>query len=159
MAKDQYDVLGIYFCFFVALISNFIPLDFVQMVGGILFLATIIAIYLTRWKNENASFKHNHMEYLIKTFWIGTLFLLIGIVISIIFADHTIINNVVDGIKNGIMFSQEELNIVLMNYAKENIIIFSLSIGPSLLYLFYRTIRGMIEAKNYNKIENIKSWF
>lgn len=159
MAKDQYDVLGIYITFLLAIFSNFIPLASIQMIGGILFFVVIFAIYFIRWKSKNASFKHNHMEYLIKTFWVASFILLIGIIASIIFADHTVINNVVDGMASGIAFSQEELNIVLMNYAKDNILIFALSIGPSILYLFYRTFRGIIETYNYNKIENLKNWF
>jgi len=159
MAKDQYDVLGIYIAFMLSILSNFIPLVMVQMIGGILFFVTIVAIYFIRWKSTNASFKHNHMDYLIKTFWVASLILLIGIVFAVFFADHTVINNVVDGMENGIPFTQEELNIVLLNYAKDNVLTFALSIGPCFLYIFYRTVRGMIETMNYNKIENIKSWF
>jgi uncharacterized membrane protein len=159
MAKDQYEVLGLYVAFLGALFSNFIPLVAIQMLGGILFLITIIAIYIIRWKNKNASFKHNHMDYLIKTFWVGTLVLLIGIVLSVFFADHTPIYNVVEGIKNGLVFTKEELDIVMINYAKDNILIFGLCLSPSLLYLFYRINRGIIETINYNKIENLKNWF
>jgi len=159
MAKDQYDVLGVYIAFMLAILSNFIPLVMVQTIGGILFFVTIFAIYFIRWKSTNASFKHNHMDYLIKTFWVSSLILLIGMIFGAIFADHTVINNVVEGMMGGIAFTQAELNIVLLNYAKDNVLVFGLAIGPCFLYIFYRTIRGMIETMNYKKIENIKSWF
>jgi len=159
MSKDQYHILGVYISFLYALFSNFIPLPIIQMTGLIVFIIAIISIYVMRAKSKNASFKHNHMEYLLKSFWVGSLILLVGIIISVFFADHTVIYNVVDGMATGIVFTQEELNIVLMNYAKDNMLIFGLCLSPSLLYLFYRTNRGIIETVNYNKIENLKNWF
>lgn len=158
MTKNQWDVLGVYITFILALISNFIPSTMIQAFGGILFFVVLCTAYFIRWKNKTVSFKNNHMTYLIRTFWIGSLILGIGMALSLLLADHSIINNTVEGMMNGISFSQEELTIIMRNYAFKNIVVFGLTLLPSIIYLTYRTVKGMIKAYNNQEILDVKSW-
>ncbi len=159
MTIDQYDVFGVYISFLLALISNFIPSTMIQFFGGFLFIVTFFSAYIIRWKNKNESFKKNHMTFLIRTFWIGSLILVIGMLLSILLGDHTIINNTVEGIMNGIVFTYSELTVIMMNYARANIFVFGLCLLPSLIYLSYRLIKGMIKTYYHQEIEHLKSWF
>ena len=74
-------------------------------------------------------------------------------------ADHSPINDAVDAISNGTIYSEEEIQAILMDYSRKNFLVFSLTLGPSLIYLAYRTGRGMVTARHNSHIKNIKSWF
>ncbi len=158
MSKDQKIIIALYSAFIIAFISNFIPSDIIQMAGGFIVLLAISTAYIIRSKNEMTSYNYTHAQFLIKTFWISSLILIIGMIAALFLGDHTKINAVVDGIAQGIPFTQAELNAVLKNYAFDNIIIFGLSIGPSLIYLGYRIIKGLIKAVNNEIINNLKNW-
>lgn len=158
MKNSQNIITSLYIAFIIGLASNFIPSPSIQMVGGIIFLFAIPAAYILRSKNKLESYAYTHAQYLIKTFWIASLLLLIGAIISIFLADHTKINDVVAGMSQGMVFTQAELNAILINYAFDNIIIFGVCIGPSLIYLGYRIIKGLIKAVNNQRIDNLKTW-
>lgn len=158
MSKDQKIIIALYIAFIIGFISNFIPSSVIQMAGGLVFLIAIPVAYFIRSKNEEPSYNYTHTKFLIKTFWIASLILIVGIVAAIFWGDHTKINAVVDGMGQGISFTQDELNSVLRSYAFDNIITFSLCLGPSMIYLAYRVIKGLITAVNNQTINNLKNW-
>jgi len=98
------------------------------------------------------------MTYFVKSFWISSLALLVGIIFAAFLSDNTLIHNIVDSFTSGILLSKHEMNIVLMQYARKNIIVLLLTISPSIIYLFYRIIKGMILANKNQFIPNLKSW-
>lgn len=158
MEEIKQQALTIYSGFLLAIIFNFIPVTFVQTFGAFIFLGLIIAAYIMRSQAEKESFMYSHMSYLIKTFWISSLILLIGIIESYIFADHSIIYTTVNGVKNGSMLSETEINALLIEYIQANRLVFALTLGPSLLYLIYRTIKGIMLASKNTSIPNPKNW-
>ena len=159
MEKEQKTIFQIYIGFAAVVIFNFIPSSAVQTFGGILFIVLIVAAYIYRAKAQNNSVMHSHMAYLIKSFWIASLFLSIGIAAALALADHSIIYDAVDGVINGQMISEAQMNQVLMAYLHDNLLIFSLTFGPSILYMAYRVMKGMIRVKKNQIIANPKNWF
>lgn len=159
MQKEQKTILSIYIGFLIAVIFNFIPSSAVSTFGGILLIVLVIAAYIYRFRAEENSLTKNHMAYLIKSFWIASLFLLVGMIAAYVFADHSIINNSIETIKNGIIMSQEQIESLLMDYARANIFVFFATLSPSFIYLFYRLVKGMIHAKKSQSVVNLKNWF
>lgn len=158
MIKEKKNILQIYGIFLLAVILNFVPSAIISSFGSLLLLIIIVATYIYRAKSNSESLCYNHMCYLIKSFWISSLLLLIGIILTYLLGDHSIINNTVDGVVQGVMFTPDQLEIILMNYTKQNILVLLLTLSPSIIYLGYRVVKGMILANKEQKISNLKSW-
>lgn len=131
---------------------------FIQTVGLFLALGTIISAYIVRYNADKGKFTHGHMGYIIKSFWISSLFLAIGILASFFLADHTIIENTVDSVNSGAFVTEAEVQLIMMDYARANFFVFTMAFAPSILYMLYRLVKGMIKAKAYDDITNPKSW-
>ncbi|HPF78222.1 MAG TPA: hypothetical protein PLF01_02920 [Alphaproteobacteria bacterium] len=158
MNKEQSNIVQIYIAFIVAIIMNFVPSTAVQALGGILLLLIVIATYIYRARADKKSLTFGHMAYLIQSFWISSLLLLIGIFAAYLLGDHTIINNTVDRVMGGMMMTEEQLDAIMMNYLRTNFMVFSLTISPSLIYLTYRVVKGLLLAKDGKNINKPKSW-
>ena len=117
MTKDQKDTIGMYLMFSGGIILNFVPMIAAQALGLITIVVALIGAYLYKAKSEIGSLTYNHMTYLIGTIWISGFLFLIGMIIAVIWVyqlgDHTIIIDVMTGVNKGIMFTQDELQIVL----------------------------------------------
>ena len=161
MEKEQKTILQVYVTFIVAIILNIAPSATLQTFGALLFLVVLIAAYIYRAKAESnkESLTYNHMSYAINSFWISSLFLVIGIAAAVALADHSIIHNTIENVKSGMFLDEEQLSSLLYDYARANIFIFSLTLGPSLVYLCYRLTKGILSVQKGNKIEKLKNWF
>ena len=158
MIKEQKTVIQIYGFFLMAIIFNFLPSTLFQTIGLFLALGLVISAYVIRRRAENGSLAHSHMSYLIKSFWISSLLLVLGTVASFFLADHSIIHDAVDQVAGGVIMSEEQIEMILMDYARANFLIFSAVLAPSVLYLTYRIVKGLILAKDKKPIKNLKSW-
>lgn len=158
MTSEQKKTLQVYGVLIVAIILNFLPGVFIQTVGAFMALAAIIAAYVVRKKADKDSLAENHMTFVIRSFWISSLFLAIGITASVVLADHSLIHNMYDDISQGAFYSESQINAIMHEYARTNFIVFTMAFAPAILYLVYRLIKGAVKARKYENIENVKSW-
>ena len=160
MTQEKTILLTLYIGFLLSLIGNFIPLIFVQQIAGLIFIVTILAIYILKIRADKASLTYSHTAYLIKTFWISSLFFTIGLVLCFLFGDHTAIHNTVDAmVDQGAAFTEAELQSILISYGLDNLLIFSLCLAPSMLYFSYRLINGGMDVAQNKKISTPQNWF
>ena len=156
-AKNK-EITSIYLLYIVSLIMNIIPHITISSFGTIILLVVFVATYILRRKAPNDSINHTHYAYLIKTIWIFSLFVLLGILLSYYLGDHTIINNVVSNVNNGQMITQQAFSIELMKYANANKYVFGLIFTPITLHLFYRLGKGIHKARQNLPITNLRTW-
>lgn len=158
MSKDQKTVLQIYIAYLASIIMSFIPSSPLSTFGTILFVIIFIATYYYRRKSSAGEFTYTHMQFILKTIWISSLILIVGMAAAYLLANHTIIYQTYESIKGGLFLNEDQINGLIMDYFRANIFVFLLTLSPSLIYLGYRFIKGIIFAKNNQKIENLKSW-
>jgi uncharacterized membrane protein len=158
MDKEQKTTLQLYYAYIASIICNVIPSSTVQTFGLILFIIIFIATYIFRSKAKDKSFMHNHMHYIIKSIWISSLILIIGMIAAYFMADHSIIYNIMENAKNGLVLTQDQLNSILMNYMRANLLVFIVTLTPCLIYLAYRLSKGIVYAKGGYIVPNLKSW-
>lgn len=158
MNKEQKNITYLYIALFVSLGMNFIPYIIIQQFGFLLFITLFIATYIYKHQSDPDSLTKNHMIFIIRTIWIGSLILTVGIIAAGLLADNTIIHNTVDGVMNGVYFSETELNDILIEYTRQNLLVFAATILPSIGYLIYRFIKGAILANKNQLIPNLKHW-
>lgn len=159
MNKDQKTILQFYTAYIVAIICNIIPSSAVQTFGLILFIVIFIATYVLRGKSAKDSLIYNHMQFMIKSIWISSLILLMGMTAAYFIADHSIIYQTIESAKSGVFLTESQLNSILMDYMRANIFTFILTLTPSLIYLVYRFSKGVMYAKDGYVVPNLKNWF
>ena len=159
MNKDKNTALQIYGVYLISLICNIVPSNAIQTFGMVLFIIIFIATYIYRSKSEENSLMNTHMRYIIKSIWVSSIFLMIGMIGAYLLADHSIVNQTVNAVKQGMMFSEDQINDLLLTYCKANSFVFIATLSPSLIYLTYRLIKGMLITKNNAPITNLKNWF
>lgn len=159
MNKEQQNILTLYIGLIISTILNFVPIYSAQIFGAIFFLVLLIFSYIYKSQSEEASIQNSHARYIIKTIWIFSLFLLIGVILAGLFADNSAIQQTIDQVMAGVMMDETALESILSGYMKDNAFTFFVTIAPSFLYFFYRLIKGTLKIKNNNPMTNLKSWF
>ena len=159
MTNEQKKIVTFYALLIAAVIFNFLPSMQIQTVGLIIFFVCFIGLYIARGTAKKASMMYSHGSYMIKSIWISSLFFLIGGVFAGVFGDHSIIDGIIDSITQGVVIAPDEMNNMMIEYAKSNFVVFLLSLLPSILYLLYRFVRGLRVAIKNSSINNPGSWF
>jgi uncharacterized membrane protein len=158
MEKEQKTILQIYYALIASVILSVLPSSVSQTFGFILFIVIFMATYYFRHKSDEKSLTHNHMQFIIKSIWISSLILLIGMGPAYVFADHQIIYDALNHVRAGNFLTESQINSILMDYMKTNLFIFLFTLVPCLIYLVYRLCKGLAQAQKKEFIPNLKSW-
>jgi uncharacterized membrane protein len=78
-------ILNVYTILWLSLIIAFVPTIAAAGVSALLFLAGMIAAYVVRARAEKTSLTADHMTYLIRTIWIGSLLMLLTIAAALFY--------------------------------------------------------------------------
>lgn len=152
MRTNKDTAIQLYIGFIIAVICNIVPVSLVQSFGLILLLVILAATYIYRAKSDKSSITYDHTSFMVKQFWVSSLILLIGMGAAWYFADHTIVYNGWNAIQRGIILTESQINSFLKDYFFANIYLFLLTLTPSVIYLSYQLIKGMICAIQDKKI-------
>jgi uncharacterized membrane protein len=127
-------------------------------------LIGIIWAYRLR-RRPSETFK-NHARWMIRTFWISSLFFMLAIVVWIaVFAsnaDQSAINPMLDGMKAGTASPEDIRNaMITFEAANRNLLIWS-TIGCFILPIIHATVRfvkGYRAADGGRLIANVTTWW
>lgn len=164
--KQQNTINTLYIMLVISTIMSFVPLMAAQILSLALILVVLCGAYYYRGKGPEDGLLANHMIYMIGTIWIGTTFLLVGMIAAGLWvysaADHSIIEQAVMNIQNGVMMDEAALTALMMDYmaANKTLLIQSsmVTIGPAILYFVYRVANGFSRSIKGYRIANPKSW-
>ena len=158
LLSQNNNIVTVYAALILAIFMNFIPSLTIQSWGGVLFLITFLVTYIFKFNTDKESFDYNHYSYITKTIWIFSLFSFIGIILAYLLGDHTLINQLVNDIKNGTIPTNQDIFDVTMAYGRQNILLFAVIFLPITFYLLYRLGKGVHLARQNKIIPNLKSW-
>lgn len=182
--KDPDHTLIVYFygVFGLSLILSLIPSMAFASIVVLLITLLLIACYIKRHDATKDSFKENHLTYIIRTIWIGTI---IGVITTIaggiymrIYIDYTPIYICIDRniVINPNEFLSDDYKVILsltMKLMKEVVdlcmdgfiaankktFLYStlISAGPVVLYFILRFAKGFSKALSGHKVEKSNS--
>ena len=158
MENTKKNVLIIYAIYIISIILNVIPSTFIQTLGLFSFFTVFIITYIYKSKMKENIFVYSHMKFILKSIWVSSLILLIGMVAAYFWADHSIIYQTVNTVQNGIFLTESQINGLIMDYMRANIFVFIITLTPCLIYLIYRLTKGTSLAKTNQHIDNLKTW-
>lgn len=159
MNKEQKTIIQIYAAFAASIVMNFVPSSGVQIFGSLLLLVVFIAMYVYKARSKEDSLIFNHMTFLIITIWVAGLLLALGIAGAVAFADHSLVENMMNDIRQGFVPTEQQIKILMIDYLNVNLIVFSATLGPSLIYMVYRIAQGAERATKGYRISKPKRWF
>ena len=167
-AKEQRLVTNVYGAFVASIIAQFIPLMIVQLFGFFLFCCVLLAAYIIRARSKEAvSLTANHMTYIIKTVWVASIFLTIGMMLGGAYiyynADNSVMQQFLDRLYKGYVFSPYDFRALVESYMRENMTLILtasvLALGPGILYIGYRTVNGISRAVKGYRMSKPDAWF
>ena len=164
--KEQKTIMQFYGALVASLLCNFVPIAVVQGFGFCLFLVVLIAAYIYKARASLDSLLYNHMTYLIGTIWVGSTLIVIGMGIASYWVysegDHTLIQQMMNNLNNGVMMSEAQMHDLFMNYIHQNKMLLikatACTIGPGMLYFIYRISLALNRASNGYRLAKPASW-
>lgn len=156
----------LYIFLIISTVLSFVPTEAAQILSLVIVTVTLIVAYILRLRDSEDGLVYNHMTYLIGTIWIGTGFLLLGMIAAgtwvFLHGDHAVLDSAISQVQAGAIPDQEMINQVISDYmiANKSLLILSSipTIGPAVLYFVYRVANGYGRAMKGYRIAKPKSW-
>lgn len=161
--KQKNNLIQLYSVFAAGLFLQFVPYAMMGMLSMLLLLATMIAAYVYRAKAQEHDLQHNHSTYIIRTFWIGSLYLTVGIIAAAVLLypqiDKSPIDEAVQAMMNGQIVDQDAILWDLFK-ANQNILLFIglPLVAPGILFFIYRCVYGTSRAIKGYRLAKPNSW-
>jgi uncharacterized membrane protein len=160
-------IKGLYFSLGACVIMTSIPDMTVQNIGGVFSIVFLIATQMQRKKFDATSYEYNHATYIIRTFWIWSAALVLGMMIAGWIVSQKGDMSAIDALTNAAMDGQipdeAAADQAAADYFQTNFsLIVSttiLCLSPAQLYAAWRIMRGYPYAARKEKIPNVKSLF
>ena len=151
----------VYFVFALGLFFQFVPNEVLGLTGLFLLLAVMIATYIIRSRAQANDLNHNHMTYIIRTFWIGSLYLSVGILIASVLIypkiDLTPLYNILEG--RSAVTDPDTLMAELFRINKDLLLYIGLPlVAPGIVFFIYRCVYGVSRAAKGHRVAKVNSW-
>lgn len=163
----RHKILSLYAIFSFAILMGCLPNMDAQNISAIAIIILLIAAYIFKSKNGPDRLETHHAIFVIRTIWIWSTFLLLGIIgagfIIATSGDMSTIHQFMDSVNNGIVPTEDDINTLTQSYLESNstLIIKTavVCLAPSQIYASWRIIRGAMRAFKGYRIQNFRSWF
>lgn len=170
---EKKNVLRVYAAFGAALILSLVPTMFAAMFSLFLGTGVLVAAYIIRSKSDHGGLSENHMRFIIRTIWIGSLFALITTAIGSAYLFFNLDNTPLTPCLSGFLANAETITnlnglkgafggcyepywvINAHTFIKSGIIVAL----PILVYFAARYARGLSRAMNGYRVAKPLAWF
>lgn len=174
--EGQSAILNLYAAFLASLVLGVIPYATAALFSLIFLFGVLVGAYVVQGDAPKDSLKENHATYIIKTFWISSLFLLITFIFGAIYIysglDTSALDPCLEKIyEQGPTWVQNATHADIYalvqpcvpGYLEANkmriITGLAISVAPVLPYVLYRLIRGLSRAAKGYRLAKPRSWF
>ncbi len=166
-------IMNVYGAFAAVLVMSLIPHPIMALFAFALGIGVLLAAYNLRNKAEPEDLIENHMTYIIRTIWIGSLFMLITTIVASIYVftnlDYSSLDVCAQALAGGgadlsdPMTAMAAFQSCQEDYLSDNSTLFMNGVViaglPILLYFGVRFFKGLRRASYAYRIANPKSWF
>lgn len=162
----RHKILSLYAVYSFAILMGCLPNMDAQNISAITTILLLIAAYVFESKHTPDSLETHHAIFVIRTIWIWSTFLLLGIIgagfIVATKGDMSTIDQFMDGINNGVVPTEDDINALTQSYFESNATLIIktalVCLGPAQIYASWRIIRGAMRAFKGYRIQNFRSW-
>ncbi|MBU6235729.1 MAG: hypothetical protein KGQ41_07785 [Alphaproteobacteria bacterium] len=155
---DTSSIMRCYVVLAIGMLTAFLPYRIVGIIGMVALVCGTIWAYRLR-KQDGELFK-NHASWMIRTFWISSLYFLIGMLVSSSIVssngDATVLSTITPEM------TDEEMAAILLAYKEANkdliLITTLICFGPVMFFVLARFFIGYRKAEKDELIANLKTW-
>lgn len=184
VTPDHKTVMMMYGLFGTGLVLSLVPNAIAAVIVVLLLTGVLIGAYVIRGEAEPGSLKENHMTFIIRTIWIGTLFALLTTTIGTAYmmkaTDYQIlVNCILNDIgfnpyeymgadmqvifQKSMALSQAIADQCVPGFIEVNMRVFFngvlITAAPVLLYFLVRFARGFSRAQGGYRVQKPEAWF
>jgi len=170
--KEKAITLQSYTAWLIAFVLTLVPSLMMGAVATILLIVLLIAAYVIRGRMSEGGLAHHHINYIIRTVWIGGLYAVVFTLIASAYMvpniDYAAFNACAERIVNsGVQSaSTEEMAAMAQPCMDEFVaankgvfwIAMLISALPVLAFFFYRLGKGLMAARRDEEVSGAQSW-
>lgn len=162
--SDQIKIFMGYLIFFMTILTSCYPVGMLAIVCFGLAVFFLIYVYFYKMTSPKDSLVRNHMIYLIRTLWLGSFYMIICMTAAYFYGaprfDMTVIEMVTTG--QYVPMSEQEIYALQDRFIAMNqpliIYVLLIAFGPTILFFFYRILKGQNAASKGTAPKGLRSW-
>lgn len=166
MADIQKNLI-LYLPLLVGVVLGCVPDMSMQSYSAMVVFATLILAYIVRSRQEGDSLVWHHSTFVIRTIWIWSFFIAVGMIgagITVqMTADMSAIDTLSARIMEGMVPNEYEIEAATQSYIDTNYnLILTTTIAwlaPAQVYAVWRVFKGLSRAKQGYRVQNLRGWF
>ncbi len=155
LEKEQKQVNRIYAALSAMIIFSCLPVAILQVIGIFLLFYVMIGAYVLRARYPEESLVHNHMTWLIRSFWISGLFFAAGFAACVFYLSQKVTADSLAAFESAAMTGTVPMTGDLRMIIAASLV----TMGPSMIYFVYRAAKGLSRALKGHRMGNVKEWF
>ncbi|HNQ92629.1 MAG TPA: hypothetical protein PKI93_06830 [Alphaproteobacteria bacterium] len=157
----------LYISLLIGVVSGCMPHMTMQTVSAVVVFVALILAYFIRSREEEDHLVWHHATFVIRTIWIWSLFIVIGMVGAgftvQMTADMSAIDALTARIMEGMVPSEYDIEASTQAYLNTNYnLILTTTIAwlaPAQVYALWRVYKGLSRAKDGYRVQNLRGWF
>lgn len=160
-------ITALYAAYGLCVVMTCLPDMTMQNVAAIMTFILLAALYLLRSKWPEDSLEAHHTTFIIRTIWIWSAFLILGMIgAGMVISqngDMSALDQLSSDIANGMPPTEDAMNQSAKAYFETNYDLILKTtlmwLSPAQIYAVWRIARGLSRALKGYRLSNIKSWF
>lgn len=165
--SDKQKNTFLYVLLLVGVIVGCLPDASMQGISALLGLVALMAAYAIRSKAKEDDLVWHHSTFVIRTIWIWSLFLVIGMVGAALViqmnADMSAITDLVNSANSGIIPTEGDVDLTMQKFMDTNYDMMLRTtiiwLAPAQVYAVWRSYKGLSRAWLGYRVANLRSWF
>lgn len=166
-SRDQRKNAALYLSLLIGVVAGCLPYGSAQGISAILVIVALVLGYILRDKEGAGSLVAHHATFVIRTIWIWSLFLMIGMIGAafVIYrqGDASAIDDMVNSIYGGMIPTEADIQAVSDRYIMDNYDLMVRTaiiwLAPAQVYALWRVVKGFSRAWSGYRLQSVKGWF
>lgn len=159
--------ISLYVLLLIGIVAGCIPSTPMQGLSVVVDLIALVSAYLFRSKAQEDDLIWHHSTFVIRTIWIWSLFLVIGVIGSSLFiqmnADMSAITDLINSVNSGTIPTESDVDLTMQKFMETNhdmmLRTTIIWLAPAQVYAVWRVYKGLSRAWVGYRVANLRSWF
>lgn len=159
--------ISLYVLLLMGIVIGCIPFTSMQALSVVIDLIALVSAYSFRSKAQNDDLVWHHATFVIRTIWIWSLFLVIGVIGSSLFiqmnADMSAITDLINSVNSGMVPTESDIDLTMQKFMETNqdmmLRTTIIWLAPAQVYAVWRVYKGLSRAWVGYRVANLRSWF
>ncbi|MBE2190624.1 MAG: hypothetical protein KDJ26_01440 [Alphaproteobacteria bacterium] len=159
--------IGLYVLLSLGVVLGCLPDMTMQSYSALVIFVALILAYFFRARAKKDDLVWHHSTFVVRTIWIWSLFLLIGMMgagyIMQTQGDMSAVDRIMEAASSGIIPSEADIEAASQDYFSTNYDLILRTtlmwLAPAQVYAVWRIFKGLSRALKGYRVQNLRGWF